>query len=70
MKERGICKWFNAPKGYGFITRPDGDGDIFVHHSEILADGYRALETGQVVEYEVEQGDKGLSAKNVSVVPA
>ncbi|MCZ7647691.1 MAG: cold-shock protein [Planctomycetota bacterium] len=62
---RGKVKWFNDQKGYGFITPEDGGKDLFVHHSEIQAEGYRTLTEGQVVEYEVEQSDKGPKATKV-----
>ncbi|WDL99708.1 cold-shock protein [Alicyclobacillus sp. ALC3] len=65
--ERGTVKWFNSEKGYGFIT-VDGGNDIFVHFSAIQADGYRSLEEGQIVEFEVVQGQRGLQAENVVVV--
>lgn len=62
----GIVKWFNADKGFGFIT-PDGGGtDMFVHHSEIQVSGYKSLEEGQKVSYEVGQGQKGPCATNVT----
>lgn len=66
MNERivGTVKWFNAAKGYGFIGRDGGD-DVFVHFSAIRADGYRRLEKGQLVEFSVEEGPKGLQAANV-----
>jgi CspA family cold shock protein len=60
----GTVKWFNAEKGFGFISQPDGD-DVFVHHTAIQMSGYRALSEGQAVEFEVEQGPKGLMAKEV-----
>ena len=63
-RESGTVKWFNAKKGYGFISRDKG-GDIFVHYKAIKGDGYRSLEEGQKVEYEVAQGSKGLEAKDV-----
>jgi len=65
MKERGTVKWFNASKGYGFIQREQG-GDVFVHFSAIQADGYRTLNEGDAVEFEVQQGPKGLQASNVT----
>jgi len=67
MSERvqGTVKWFNATKGYGFISR-DGDEDVFVHYSAIQSDGYRSLEEGQQVEFTVEQGPKGLQAADVA----
>jgi CspA family cold shock protein len=60
----GTVKWFNGSKGYGFISREDGD-DVFVHHSAIQAEGFRNLEEGQRVEFNVEQGPKGLQATQV-----
>jgi CspA family cold shock protein len=62
--EQGIVKWFNDSKGFGFITRENGP-DLFVHHTEIKAEGFRSLSEGQRVEFEVAQGPKGLQAKNV-----
>ncbi len=64
MKEKGVVKWFNAAKGYGFIQRSTGD-DVFVHFSAIQMDGYRSLNEGTAVEFEVKQGPKGLQAENV-----
>ena len=66
MSERitGTVKWFDAGKGYGFVTR-DGGTDVFVHQSAIQAEGYRSLAEGQRVEFEVEQGPKGAKASNV-----
>ncbi len=64
-KDKGIVKWFNADKGFGFITPEDGSKDLFVHHSEILAGGYKSLDEGQHVEYAVGQGQKGPCATNV-----
>ncbi len=66
-RETGTVKWFNAAKGYGFITR-DAGGDVFVHYSAINAKGYRSLEEGQRVEYAVVQGKKGLQAQEVAIV--
>ncbi len=63
----GTVKWFNAEKGYGFISQSDG-ADVFVHYSAIQVNGYRNLEEGQAVEFEVQQGAKGLSAVNVRPV--
>ena len=63
-KERGTVKWFNATKGYGFIQREQG-GDVFVHYSAISMDGYRSLNQGDAVEFEVQDGPKGLQAANV-----
>jgi CspA family cold shock protein len=69
MSERlaGTVKWFNASKGFGFIAR-DGGEDVFVHHSAIQSEGYRQLEEGQRVEFEVETGPKGLKAVNVKAL--
>ena len=64
-KERGTVKWFNATKGYGFIQREQG-GDLFVHYSAIQSDGYRSLNQGDGVEFEVQDGPKGLQAANVT----
>lgn len=64
--ETGKVKWFNADKGYGFITGEDGK-DIFVHYSAIQCDGFRTLEEGQSVDYEVVEGERGEQAANVSV---
>ncbi len=61
---RGKVKWFNDSKGFGFITQ-EGGPDVFVHHTAILAEGFRSLAEGQVVEFEVVQGPKGLQASNV-----
>jgi CspA family cold shock protein len=55
----GVIKWFNPDKGYGFIARPDGDEDVFVHYSAIQAEGYRSLDEGQMVEFDVTQGPQG-----------
>ena len=63
--DTGTVKWFNDRKGFGFIT-PDGGGDdLFVHHSNIAAEGFKTLQDGQKVEYEAAQGKKGLEATNV-----
>ena len=64
--DTGIVKWFNDKKGFGFITPDDGSDDLFVHHSEIATEGYRSLQDGQKVEYEVTKGDKGLQATKVT----
>jgi CspA family cold shock protein len=61
----GTVKWFNADKGFGFITPEDGSKDLFVHHSEIQSSGYKTLDDGQQVEYVVGQGQKGPCATNV-----
>jgi cold shock protein len=67
LREQGTVKWFNATKGYGFITRAGGD-DVFVHYSAIEADGYKTLNEGQTVEFTLIQGPKGLAAQNVTSV--
>jgi CspA family cold shock protein len=64
---KGQVKWFSEKKGYGFITREDGD-DIFVHFSAINKEGFRTLHEGDEVEFEISQGEKGLQATNVTVV--
>ncbi|OGO12442.1 MAG: cold-shock protein [Chloroflexi bacterium RBG_13_68_17] len=64
---QGTVKWFNGSKGFGFISREGGE-DVFVHHSAILAEGYRNLEEGQRVEFSVVQGPKGLQAASVTVL--
>lgn len=66
-RETGTVKWFNATKGYGFITR-DAGGDVFVHYSAINTKGYRSLEEGQRVEFAVTDGNKGLQAQEVDIV--
>ena len=63
-RETGTVKWFSNEKGYGFIERPDGE-DVFVHHSNILGDGFKTLDEGETVEYEVEDAEKGPKALNV-----
>ena len=66
---KGTVKWFNADKGYGFITPEDGGKDLFVHFSEIQNDGgYATLNDGQAVEFEVSQGDKGSCSLKISQV--
>jgi CspA family cold shock protein len=64
MAEQGTVKWFNNEKGFGFITRQSGP-DVFVHHTAILAEGYRSLNEGDKVSFEVVEGQKGLQARNV-----
>jgi CspA family cold shock protein len=64
---QGTVKWFNADKGYGFIA-VDGGRDVFVHHSSIQADGYRSLEQGQRVEFEITQSDRGPQADLVKAL--
>ena len=65
MRERGQVKWFNGSKGYGFITREQGS-DVFVHFSAIQGSGFRNLDEGEAVEFDVEQGQKGPQATNVT----
>lgn len=65
----GKVKWFNAEKGFGFITTDDGK-DIFVHYSSIVADGYRTLEEGQPVTFDIVESDRGQQAANVNIAQA
>lgn len=66
-KERGVVKWFNASKGFGFIQRSGANAgkDVFVHFSAIIADGYKSLNEGDRVEYDVVEGEKGPQAESV-----
>jgi CspA family cold shock protein len=64
---QGTVKWFNAEKGFGFISQDDGN-DVFVHHSEIEASGFRSLDEGQRVQFEIRQGNKGQQATGVRAV--
>jgi CspA family cold shock protein len=68
MGERvsGTVKWFNNAKGFGFITREEGEGDVFVHFRSIQGDGYRTLDEGQAVEFTLVEGPKGLQAEDVA----
>jgi len=66
--QNGTVKWFNNTKGFGFIAPAEGGDDVFVHYTAIKADGYRTLNEGQAVQFEVERGPKGLQATNVSVL--
>jgi CspA family cold shock protein len=69
MKEQGVVKWFNNEKGYGFIRRDSGD-DVFVHHSAIQANGFRSLNEGDHVEFNVAKGPKGFQAQEVTKIEA
>lgn len=64
---KGTVKWFNNKKGYGFIT-PENGNDVFVHFSAISGDGYKSLEEGQAVQFEIKEGPKGQEAANVSKI--
>jgi CspA family cold shock protein len=66
--ERGIVKWFNVKKGFGFIGRKKGDDDVFVHYSSILGEGFKALSEGNRVMFDIERTKKGLSATNVRIL--
>ena len=65
MPITGTVKWFNDSKGFGFLTREDGEKDVFVHHSAIQAQGFKSLAEGEKVEFDVVQGQKGPAAENV-----
>ena len=67
-KVTGTVKWFKADKGYGFLTQDNGGKDVFVHFRAIISDGYKTLPEGQRVEFEVEEGQKGLQAANVQAI--
>ncbi len=64
---KGTVKWFNAEKGFGFITTEGGD-DIFVHFTSIQGDGFKSLDEGQAVSFDITQGNKGLQASNVNII--
>jgi len=70
MHTTGKVKWFNESKGFGFITRDDGQKDCFVHYSAIQGSGFRSLREGDKVEFDVVDGQKGPAAQNVSVLQA
>jgi CspA family cold shock protein len=69
-RETGTVKWFNPDKGFGFITRENGEKDVFVHHSAIQGGGFRTLNEGERVEFDVVQGQKGPAAENVTRLDA
>jgi CspA family cold shock protein len=64
----GTVKWFNAEKGYGFIAQDGGGADVFAHYSNINAQGFRELQEGQHVEFDIAQGQKGPQAENIRIV--
>jgi cold shock protein len=66
--EKGTVKWFNDAKGYGFLSRDSGEGDVFVHFSAIQSGGFRSLQEGQPVQFDVVQGPKGPQAENVQTL--
>ncbi len=70
MRIRGTVKWFNDAKGFGFITREDGEKDCFVHHSAIRGTGFKTLREGERVEFDVIQAEKGPAAQDVTVIEA
>jgi CspA family cold shock protein len=65
MREQGTVKWFNNEKGFGFISRESGE-DVFVHHTAIQGNGFKSLDEGESVEFDVAKGPKGLQAQNVA----
>ena len=65
MADSGTIKWFSNAKGFGFIFNEKGNEEIFVHYSAILTDGYKTLKAGQIVDFEIQEGEKGLHAINV-----
>lgn len=67
-KLKGVCKWFRVREGWGFIQGPDGESDIFMHYSHINMEGYKKIDAGQEVEYELIQTDKGPAAVNIDLI--
>lgn len=65
-RNQGRVKWFNNSKGYGFIEQPEGGGDVFVHYSEIVGQGYKSLDQGQMVEFDLVERPKGQQAEKVT----
>jgi CspA family cold shock protein len=65
LPERGKVKWFNESRGYGFIRRETGGNEIYVHYSDIEGEGFRTLSEGEVVEFDLSDGERGLEARNV-----
>jgi cold shock protein len=68
MSQRGRVKWFNNAKGFGFIAKADGSGDVFVHYSAISGEGFKSLVEGQEVQFDEVAGEKGAKAANVTAV--
>lgn len=68
MPERGKVKWFNENRGYGFIRRETGGNEVYVHYSHITGEGFRTLSEGELVEFDISEGERGLEARNVSKV--
>ena len=68
IKEKGICRWFNSRKGYGFIKKDSDGKDVFVHYTAINMEGYKAIKTGDIVDFVVTQGDKGPQVSDVVIL--